>query len=162
MSLLLRSWNVFHRPDLSSGPARVSEEAIKLVTQDSPDVQLLCLQELPLWSIRRLEAWGGMAVFSARTRHRLGGLGRRPTDLHHARLRSSLTGQANAVLVAHRHAVTDHRTLVLNGRLFAAREARRVGVGVGVVLAWTSERRIARRSASRPPRAAQSCCSTCT
>jgi endonuclease/exonuclease/phosphatase family metal-dependent hydrolase len=141
MSLLIRSWNVFHGRTYPSGRRAYLEEAIKLVTQDSPDV--LCLQELPLWSIRRLEAWSGMAAFSARTRHRLGGLGRKPTDLHHARFRSSLTGQANAVLVAHRHAVTDHRTLVLNGRLFAAREARRLGVGVRVVLAWTTERRIA-------------------
>jgi endonuclease/exonuclease/phosphatase family metal-dependent hydrolase len=114
---------------------------VALASVDDPDV--LCLQELPLWSVARLEEWSGMQVFSARTRHRLGSLGRRPTDLHHGRFRSSLTGQANAVLVARRHAVTDHRTLVLNGRLFAAREARRLGVGVRVVLAWTNERRVA-------------------
>ena len=55
-------------------------------------------------------------MFAARTRYRLGPLGRRPTDLHHGKVRSLLTGQANAVLVARRHAVTDHRRLVLNGR----------------------------------------------
>ena len=85
-------------------------------------------------------AWGcsrpGRATASGR-------LGRRPTDIHHGRFRSSLTGQANAVLVARRHAVADHRRLVLNSRLFAAREARRLGLGVRVVLAWTGERRVA-------------------
>jgi endonuclease/exonuclease/phosphatase family metal-dependent hydrolase len=138
--MLVRSWNIFHGRTYPSGRQAYLEEAIRLVTQGNPDV--LCLQELPLWSIRRLEAWSGMAVFSARTRHRLGGLGRRPTDLHHAHFRSSLTGQANAVLVAHRHAVTDHRTLVLNGRLFAAREARRIGVGFRAAVAWSTERRV--------------------
>jgi endonuclease/exonuclease/phosphatase family metal-dependent hydrolase len=141
MSLLVRSWNVFHGRTHPSGRRAYLAEAVALASADDPDV--LCLQELPLWSVARLEEWSGMQVFSARTRHRLGSLGRRPTDLHHGTFRSSLTGQANAVLVARRHAVTDHRTLVLNGRLFAAREARRLGVGVRVVLAWTNERRVA-------------------
>ena len=127
--------------------------------RDDPDV--LCLQELPLWSVERLEAWSGMGAFSARTRHRLGRLGRRPTDIHYGRFRLSLTGQANAA-VARRHAVADHRRLVLNSRLFVAREARRLasvfashwrGQVNGVSL---------RPYASRPPRATRSYCSTCT
>ena len=138
--MLVRSWNVFHGRTLPPGRRAYLREAIELATRDDPDV--LCLQELPQWSLERLEAWTGMAASAARTRYRLGGLGRRPTDLHHGRFRSSLTGQANAVLVARRHAVTDHRTLVLNGRLFAAREARRLGLGVRVALAWTGERRV--------------------
>ena len=139
--MLVRSWNVFHGRTDPPGRRAYLEQAIELATRDDPDV--LCLQELPQWSLERLEEWTGMGVSSARTRHRLGSLGRRPTDIHHGRFRSSLTGQANAVLVARRHAVADHRTLVLNGRLFAAREARRLGLGVRVVLAWTSERRVA-------------------
>ena len=111
-----------------------------LATKDEPDV--LCLQELPLWSIGQLEAWSGMAMFAARTRYRLGPLGRRPTDLHHGKLRSLLTGQANAVLVARRHAVTDHRRLVLNDRGFVMREGRRLGLGLAVSVAWSVERRV--------------------
>jgi endonuclease/exonuclease/phosphatase family metal-dependent hydrolase len=141
MSLLVRSWNVFHGRTYPSGRRAYLAEAVALVSADDPDV--LCLQEVPLWSVAKLEEWSGMRAFSARTRHRLGSLGRRPTELHHGRFRSSLTGQANAVLVARRHSATDHRTLVLNGRVFAAREARRLGAGVRVVLAWTNERRVA-------------------
>ena len=79
----------------------------------------------PAWPRRRR----GRAIGSA-------AWGRRPTDLHHGRFRSLLTGQANAVLVARRHAVTEHRTLVLNGRLFVAREARRLRLETRA-LAWT-------------------------
>jgi endonuclease/exonuclease/phosphatase family metal-dependent hydrolase len=139
--LLVRSWNVFHGRTFPPGRRAYLEQAIELAVRDDPDV--LCLQELPLWSVERLEAWSGMGAFSARTRHRLGRLGRRPTDIHHGTFRSSLTGQANAVLVARRHAVADHRRLVLNSRLFAAREAHRLGLGIRVVLAWTGERRVA-------------------
>ena len=91
-----------------------------------------------------------MAASSGRTRHRLGRLGRRPTDLHHGTFRSSLTGQANAVLVARRHAVSDHRTLVLNDRVFVAREARRLGLGLRVGFAWTAERRVCQALRIRP------------
>ena len=94
----------------------------------------------------RSSGWRGGAAWprsTARTRYRLGGLGRRPTDLHHGKFRSLLTGQANAVLVARRHAVAEHRTLVLNGRLFVAREARRLRLEARVALTWTRERRVA-------------------
>jgi endonuclease/exonuclease/phosphatase family metal-dependent hydrolase len=140
VAILVRSWNVFHGKTLSPGRRAYLEDAIVLVTRDQPDV--LCLQELPLWSLGQLEAWSGMAVFAARTRHRLGQLGRRPTDLHHGKLGSLLTGQANAVLVARRHAAADHRRLVLNDRAFAAREGRRLGLGLAVSLAWSVERRV--------------------
>jgi endonuclease/exonuclease/phosphatase family metal-dependent hydrolase len=148
MSLLIRSWNVFHGRTHPPGRRAYLEEAVVLATQDDPDV--LCLQELPLWSLGRLEAWSGMAASSARTRHRLGSLGRRATDLHHGTFRSSLTGQANAVLVARRHAVTDHRTRVLNDRVFVAKEAPRLGLGLRVGLAWTAERRVCQALRIRP------------
>ena len=161
MALLVRSWNVFHGRTFPSGRRAYLEEAIALATKDDPDV--LCLQELPLWSLGRLEAWSGMAVFSARTRHRLGQSGPQadgpPPRQASARL---LTGQANAVLVARRHAVTDHRTLVLNGRLFVAREARRLGVGLRVCFAWTIERRVCQALRITTGSAAPSCCSTST
>lgn len=148
MAILIRSWNVFHGRTLTPGRRAYLREAIELATGDQPDV--LCLQELPLWSVAHLEAWSGMASFAARTRHRLGQLGRRPTDVHHGRLRSSLTGQANAVLIARRHEVSDHRRLVLNDRWWVARQARRLGLGFRSTLAWTVERRVAQAVRIRP------------
>ena len=117
---------------------------------------MLCLQELPLWSLKRLEAWSGMAVFTARTRHRLGRLGRSLTNLHHGLLRSSLTGQANAVLVARRHAVSTHRKLVLNDRRFCAEVTRELRLGAASASAGRRSGVSVRRCASRRPTAGSS------
>lgn len=146
--MLVRSWNVFHGRTDPPGRHAYLEEAIGLAILGDPD--LVCLQEVPVWSLGRLEAWSGMAAFTARTRHRLGRLGRWPTDLHHGTLRSSLTGQANAVLVSRRHAVVGQRTRDLNDHLFVAREAHRLGFGFRMGLAWTSERRVCQVLRIRP------------
>jgi len=130
VAILTRSWNVFHGRTNPPGRYAYLEEAVSLVSEDDPDV--LCLQELPLWSLRHLEEWSGMAVFSARTRHRLGRLGRRPTDVHHGFFRSALTGQANAILVAKQLSVLDHRRRVLNGRPIEWPKERRVSHAVRV------------------------------
>ena len=130
MSLLVRSWNVFHGRTYPPGRHAYLREAIELATEDEPDV--LCLQELPLWSLRRLEEWSGMAMRSARTRHRLGRVGRLPTDVHHGFLRSALTGQANAILLAHSLSVLEHRRRVLSGRLIEWPRERRVSHGVRI------------------------------
>lgn len=122
MSYLVRSWNVFH--GRTHPPARQAylEDAVTLAAQGDPDV--LCLQELPLWSSARLERWSGMAAYAVRTRRGLGFPGRWITNLHHGFFRSSLAGQANAVLVASRLAVLEHRWLVLNGLRSRAKERR--------------------------------------
>lgn len=140
MPLLVRSWNVFHGRTCPPGRHAYLEQAVTRGLENDPDV--LCLQELPLWSLKRLETWTGMTVVTARTRYRLGRLGRSLTDLHHGVLRSSLAGQANAVLVAPRHRVSTHRRLVLNDRRFRAKVARELRLGRSVRLAWASERRV--------------------
>jgi endonuclease/exonuclease/phosphatase family metal-dependent hydrolase len=126
--MLVRSWNVFHGRPFPAGRRAYLREAIELVTADDPG--LVCLQELPLWSLAQLERWSGMAVYTARTRHRLGRLGRRPTDVHHGLLRSLLTGQANAILVARSFTVLEHRRRVLSGRVFDWPRERRVSHGL--------------------------------
>ena len=130
MPLLVRSWNVFHGRTYPPGRRAYLQEAIELATEDKPEV--VCLQELPLWSVRRLEAWSGMVTFSARTRHRLGRIGRLPTDVHHGFLRSALTGQANAILVAKHLSVFDHHRKVLSGRVLEWPHERRVSHGVRI------------------------------
>jgi endonuclease/exonuclease/phosphatase family metal-dependent hydrolase len=101
--VLIRSWNVYH--GRSHPPRRRGhvEAAVRLATADGPDV--LCLQELPLWSLPRLAGWSGMRAFPARTRRapfgaRAGGA---LTAAHYGALRSAFTGQANAILVAGSH-----------------------------------------------------------
>src|SRR5438105_2029328 len=73
---------------------------VRLASADRPDV--LCLQELPLWSLDRLEGWSGMRSFPARSRWALLGnlLGRWLTAAYHGFFRSAFSGQANAILVA--------------------------------------------------------------
>jgi endonuclease/exonuclease/phosphatase family metal-dependent hydrolase len=79
------------------------EAAVRLAVSGNPDV--VCLQELPLWAVPRLDGWTGMQAFAALTRHAPLGAraGRRITSAHYAVLRSAFTGQANAILVRSDH-----------------------------------------------------------
>jgi endonuclease/exonuclease/phosphatase family metal-dependent hydrolase len=86
---------------------------VRLVTADAPDV--VALQEVPLWAVNRLDDWSGMSASWAMTMPaRLGQLARRLTARDPIRFRSSLTGQANALLVNPHFEVGKHRRLVLN------------------------------------------------
>src|SRR5438309_7766367 len=114
MRLLVRTWNVFHGN--TSPPRRRAflDEMVRLAGRDRPDV--LCLQELPLWALRRLEAWTGMNMVADVTRRApLGALvGRLMTALDHGLFRSALTGQANAILLSRGFEVHERRSTGLN------------------------------------------------
>jgi endonuclease/exonuclease/phosphatase family metal-dependent hydrolase len=120
---------------------------VRLVTADDPDI--VCLQELPVWSVARLEEWSGMAAVDAVARSpRLGPLpwpaeaGRVVTELDHGLLRSAFTGQANAILVARRHRVLDTEVIALNAPSFRRAQARWLHLDLVTRLAWTKERRV--------------------
>jgi endonuclease/exonuclease/phosphatase family metal-dependent hydrolase len=120
--LVVRTWNVFHGnadPPRRSGYLR---RMIELVTLDAPDV--VCLQELPVWAIARIEGWSGMHRFDAIARPPLwpGPLSIWVTRMHQGFFRSGLAGQANAILVAPRHAATD----LGHDRISEGRRERRV------------------------------------
>jgi endonuclease/exonuclease/phosphatase family metal-dependent hydrolase len=147
VSLLVRTWNVFHGNAVPPVREAFLEPMVRLIAGDDPDV--VCLQELPVWSLAHLESWSGMAAVGAvATPPRLGplrwpaGLGRIVTDLDHGLLRSAFTGQANAVLVARRHRVLDAETLVLNPSRFRREQARWLELDLVTRLAWAKERRI--------------------
>ena len=107
--MLIRSWNVFHGRTHPVGRRVHLERMVELATADGPDV--LCLQELPLWSLRRLEAWSGMRVFRATAKRTWvpWPVARLLQHLDPRRFRSGVTGQANAILVAPHHTVLEHR-----------------------------------------------------
>ena len=63
MSLLVRSWNVFHGNAVPPEGHAYLREMVELVTSDGP--ALVCLQEVPVWALERLEEWSGMAVVGA-------------------------------------------------------------------------------------------------
>jgi endonuclease/exonuclease/phosphatase family metal-dependent hydrolase len=147
MTLLVRTWNVFHGNSVPPVREAFLEPMVRRVTADDPDV--VCLQELPVWSLAQLESWSGMAAVGAvAAPPRLGpvrwpaALGRAVTELQHGLLRSALTGQANAVLVARRHRVVDARTLVLNPSRFRRAQARWLALDLVARLAWAKERRV--------------------
>lgn len=147
MSLLVRTWNVFHGNAVPPGREAFLSGAVGLAAAGDPDV--VCLQELPVWALARLEEWSGMAAVGAvAAPPRLGPLrwpavaGRAVTALDHGLLRSAFTGQANAILVARRHRILESRTLVLNPRGFRRAQARWLGLDLVGRLAWTKERRV--------------------
>jgi len=99
--LVVRTWNLFHGNAWPPTRRAYLREMIELVTSDGPDV--VCLQEIPLWALSQLGQWSGMTVKSAvarRPRVRSAELGRRITDVHHGRLRSAVTGEADAMLIS--------------------------------------------------------------
>jgi endonuclease/exonuclease/phosphatase family metal-dependent hydrolase len=101
VALVVRTWNVFHGNAVPPERHAYLAEMVRLVTADRPDV--LCLQEVPVWALGRLQEWSGMSargVVAARPLLVSAELGRRVTELHHGLLRSAFTGQANAILLA--------------------------------------------------------------
>ena len=114
--MLVRTWNVFHGNSHPPQRRAFLREMIELVTADRPDV--VCLQELPVWSIAHLERWSGMegAAAVARGPRTLSArLGRWLTEVNHGMLRSALTGEADAILVAPGRATADRRSQVVSG-----------------------------------------------
>ncbi|HEY1317045.1 MAG TPA: endonuclease/exonuclease/phosphatase family protein [Gaiella sp.] len=107
MQLVVRTWNVFHGNADPPRRAGYLRRMIELVTLDGPDV--VCLQELPVWAVARIASWSGMHHFEAVARPPLwpGPFSTWVTRAHQGFFRSGLSGQANAILVAPRHAATD-------------------------------------------------------
>jgi len=143
VSLLVRTWNVFHGN--ASPPERRGylEEMVQLASEDGPDV--LCLQELPVWALQRIDDWSGMRSFGAVAARPLLGsaeLGRAITELNHGLFRSAFTGQANAILIRTelRPLATD--SIVLNPPGFRRRVARELGLDTKLRLSWAKERRV--------------------
>jgi endonuclease/exonuclease/phosphatase family metal-dependent hydrolase len=129
---------------MSSPPDRRSylETLVRLASEDRPDV--LCLQELPVWSLERLDDWSGMRAFWAVAKRPVPRreLGRRITGLHQGRVRSLLVGQANAILLRPELQVLATDSIVLNPPSFRRRVARELGLGPRTRARWAKERRV--------------------
>jgi endonuclease/exonuclease/phosphatase family metal-dependent hydrolase len=118
MRLRVRTWNVFHG---NADPPRrrgFLHRMIEVATADRPDV--VCLQEVPVWALARLEAWSRMRSFGAMTRPPLwlGPFSMWITRIHQGLFRSGLAGQANAILVGAQHEAVDlgHEQISERGR----------------------------------------------
>jgi endonuclease/exonuclease/phosphatase family metal-dependent hydrolase len=117
--LLVRSWNLYHGRTHPPTSKLYLEQMVRLVTADAPDI--VALQEVPFWAVRRVEAWSGMQASWAMTMPALlGPLARHITNADPPRFRSSLTGQANVLLVNPHFETGRHRRIVLNPELSRA------------------------------------------
>jgi endonuclease/exonuclease/phosphatase family metal-dependent hydrolase len=142
--VLVRTWNAFHGNSVPPGRESFLAEGIRMVAEDGPDV--VCLQELPVWSLGHLDDWSGMtAVGAVARRPSLGPLpvsaeiGRLVTGWHPGLFRSAFAGQANAILVAPSLRVLARDEIVLNPAEFRRRLA---GLNLVERLAWARERRV--------------------
>jgi endonuclease/exonuclease/phosphatase family metal-dependent hydrolase len=97
--MVVRAWNLFHGNTYPPQRRAFLREMIELVTEDEPEI--VCLQELPLWSLRHLERWSAMRAATVVARRplvesaRLGGW---LTAINNGLLRSAFTGEADAIL----------------------------------------------------------------
>ena len=113
VGLVIRTWNLYHGRTHPKTGRTYLERMVRLVSMDAPDV--VALQEVPLWALGRLERWSGMrVVWAVAVPNLLGPVARFLTDLDPVRMRLTLAGQANALLLNPRFGVGHHDTLVLN------------------------------------------------
>jgi endonuclease/exonuclease/phosphatase family metal-dependent hydrolase len=114
MSLVVRTWNVYHGRSVPPGRRMHLRRMVDLVTGDRPD--LVALQEVPVWAVGRLEGWSGMTARAVVTVPPLlpGVLARVVTSLAPERLRSLVTGQANVLLAGSRLRLGVGRAFLLN------------------------------------------------
>jgi len=61
--LLVRTWNVFHGNAHPPGRKGFLRKMVELASADGPDV--LCLQEVPVWALPRIDDWSGNAILVA-------------------------------------------------------------------------------------------------
>jgi endonuclease/exonuclease/phosphatase family metal-dependent hydrolase len=145
--LLIRTWNLFHGNAKPPERRAFLESMVRLAVSGNPDV--LCLQELPVWALPRLEEWSGMQAIGAVAQPpRLGpipitpNLGRAITSLNQGLFRSAVSGQANAVLLRSGAIVLEAETLELNAPFFREEQSRWLGLGLVARVAWPKERRV--------------------
>jgi len=137
MRLHVRTWNVFHGN--ADPPRRTGylHRMVELAVADGPDV--LCLQEVPVWALRRLDGWSGMAAFGAMARRplRLGSISTWLTQANQGLFRSGLAGQANAILVSRSHDAVDlgHEQISVGRRERRVVHAVRIAGPPSVVIA---------------------------
>jgi endonuclease/exonuclease/phosphatase family metal-dependent hydrolase len=114
--VLIRSWNLFHGNTTPPRRHAYLEEMVRLATADGPDA--VCLQELPVWALRRLESWSGMQAVTnvARSPRLPPPLDRVVTSLNNGYFRSLFTGQANAILLRRDIQVVEKHVFTLNER----------------------------------------------
>jgi endonuclease/exonuclease/phosphatase family metal-dependent hydrolase len=145
--MLIRTWNVFHGNTKPPSRRAFLEAAVRLAVADAPEV--VCLQELPAWSLPKLAAWSGYSAVPVLADPPSFGplpstpkIGRALTSLHPGVLRSAFSGQGNAVLAAPGLELREQQVCVLNPWGFRRAQAGWLHLGPLARLAWGKEGRV--------------------
>jgi endonuclease/exonuclease/phosphatase family metal-dependent hydrolase len=113
MSFLVRTWNLYHGRTFPKTERTYLERMVRLISLDAPDA--VALQEVPLWALGSLERWSGMQPSWAVTvPNLLGPIARWATNLDPVRMRFTVAGQANVVLLNPHFEVAGHDVYVMN------------------------------------------------
>jgi endonuclease/exonuclease/phosphatase family metal-dependent hydrolase len=113
LGLLVRTWNLYHGRTYPKSERTYLERMVRLISLDAPD--MVALQEVPLWSLGRLERWSGMRpVWAVTVPSFLGPVARFVTDIDPVRVRFTVSGQANVVLLNPHFEVAKHKVYVMN------------------------------------------------
>jgi endonuclease/exonuclease/phosphatase family protein len=152
VTLLLRTWNVFHGKTSPPSPGTHLEAILRLASSDRPAV--LFLQEVPAWAVGRLGEWSGMtAIADITVKPLLGPLGRAtklgplatsltsPNGRMGRIIRLLLVGQANAILLDPSVRVVARSRAVINPRRVRREKSEEHGLGRVDRLKWGLERR---------------------
>jgi endonuclease/exonuclease/phosphatase family metal-dependent hydrolase len=138
--VLVRSWNLFNGNSLPPSRHAHLDEMVRLATADDPDV--LCLQEVPAWALRRFTVGDVAAAPSFGPLPIPAEIGRVLTAPNHGLIRSLFAGQGNAIQVSSRLRVLQRGVEVLNPRTLRRGEGAALGLDHLTRLAWAKERRI--------------------
>src|SRR5512132_3700435 len=113
MSFLVRTWNLYHGRTSPKTERMYLERMVRLISLDAPHA--VALQEVPLWALGSLERWSGMqASWAVTVPTFLGPVARWVTNLDPVRMRFTVAGQANVVLLNPHFEVTGHDVYVMN------------------------------------------------
>jgi endonuclease/exonuclease/phosphatase family metal-dependent hydrolase len=138
LAFVVRTWNIFHGRTVPEGRTLHVERMVRLVSEDRPAI--VALQEVPVWALSRIEEWSGMRTLPAvAMRARAGPFARWLTAVDPRRLRSTLVGQANVVLLGAGFELRGPQRIV---RLNPRSLRRSVRVGEAMRLDWARNRRV--------------------
>jgi endonuclease/exonuclease/phosphatase family metal-dependent hydrolase len=147
MTVLVRTWNLFHGNTWPRTRKAYLREMIELATADDPGV--VCLQEVPAWALKKVGPWAGMESVWMRTRRTSlgplpvpGEVARRLTALDAGFFRSAFDGQGNVILFPNGATVRETKGVTLNTNPFVEEQGRKLGLPLKVVRAWEHERRV--------------------
>ena len=138
--MLVRSWNLYHGNTVPRARRAYLDDMVRLASADDPDI--LCLQEVPVWALRRFTIGDRAASPTLGPFPIPASVGRALTASHYGLLRSLFAGQGNAMQLGPRLRLVAHAAETLNSGAFRSAQSAELGLDLVMRLAWAKERRV--------------------